>query len=304
MESLLRNADLAMYAVKSAGRNGFRFHSDVRERGEGDEEAIDAQSLVKALDGNQFELYYQPVRSVDSSGILFAEVLLRWRHPTRGFMTAGSFIDAADQSGLSEAVGEWVLREACRQQRAWKDAGIAAVPLAVNVSARHFQADSFAPSVETIVGESRLGPGEILFELTESAALKNEERTRETMRRLTGLGIRFIIDDFGAGFFSLRRLNSMPIHALKIDRSLVQHIKGDANNMAIVRAMIALAHALGVEVIAGGVETREQADALTSIGSWEPPSARCDGVQGFFLDLPMPASRFEERISVCGSTSS
>ena len=294
-ETLLRNADIAMYTIKSTSKNGFRYYSQQRLEGSGGA-VVSEQDLVKALTENQFELYYQPIRDVDSQGITLAEVLLRWHHPEKGLLDAGSFVPIAEKTGFIIPMSEWVLRRACEQKRTWAAAGLPTVSLAVNISPKHFQIDGFVSLTERILIDTGVKPSELFFEITETSAIKNIEKSRTTLLQLAALGVRIIIDDFGTGYSSLRWLKAMPTYAIKIDRFFVQHIQGDPNNIAVLGAIISMAHGLGLKVIAGGVETEEQANTLRSLGRREVPSLRCDSLQGYFVGRPAPASQLEETI--------
>ncbi len=298
-ETLLQNADVAMYAIKSTVKKGYRYYHQERTKGSAGD-VVTEQNLMKALTERQFELYYQPIRDADSNGITLAEVLLRWNHPEKGLLEASAFFPVAEKSGLIIPMSEWVLRRACEKKREWSDRGLVDLAIALNISPKHFQIDGFAALVGRILAETGVKPSELFFEITESSAMKNLDKARTTMLQLSELGVRIIIDDFGTGYASLRWLKTMPTYAIKIDRFFVHHILGDPNNVAILRAIISMAHSLGLKVIVGGVETEEQASMLRSLGRREAPSLRCDCLQGYFVGRPAPAT--ELAALVAGST--
>jgi len=295
LDALLRNADVAMYAVKKAGRNSYRFYSQTTAP-EGKEDLVTEQALSRALTGNQLELYYQPICDLDSGVVNLAEVLLRWNHPVGGLLPASSFIPFVEKTRHVASVNEWVLRAVCEQKKAWARAGGPGIGLAINMSARGLRADGFVRLTESVLAQTGVVPTELFFELTESVASTEVQASRDAIQQLAALGIRFVIDDFGTGSSSLRWLAAMPVYAVKIDRFFVQNLEGDRDNAAILRAIISMAHSLNLRVIAEGVETSEQVQALRSIDLWEAPSLRCDSVQGYFLGRPMPARRLEEMV--------
>lgn len=295
-ETLLSNADVAMYNIKSSTKRGFHFFLQNRHESAVEEIESDA-ALSSALEGGQFELYYQPIVDLGANAISMAEVLLRWNHPRRGLLTASEFIPAAERSGFIIPMSEWVLRSACAQKEAWRTAGKLDVPLAVNISAKHFQIEGFIQLTKRLLEEHSVAPSGILFEITESLALKDLEKSQETLRELSAFGVRVIIDDFGTGYSSLRWLKSIPAYAVKIDRLLVQHIAGDDSNVAILRAIVSMAHSLNIKVIASGVESQDQADLLRSIEWWGSPSLRCDGLEGHFFGRPGSREDFEKLLT-------
>jgi diguanylate cyclase len=242
---------------------------------------------LRGLERNEFELYYQPQVDVVSGRIIGAEALLRWNHPTRGFLTPAAFIAIAESTGGIVALGEWAFDEACRQMRSWSDRGIAPPVLAVNFSAVQFKA---ATDVDARIAASlakwRVNATDIEIELTESVLCEVNKKHRDIFERLRKLGVRIAIDDFGTGYCSLSYLSSYPVNRLKIAQELVMGINDDARKATVVRAAIHLAKELGIECIAKGVENAGQADLLVSAG--------CEHVQGFYFAAPIPADRMTE----------
>ena len=284
IESLFKYADIAMYQAKQAGRNSIRFYDPKMQA------IIDARlelesELEHALSGNQLCLYYQ--LQVDAQHRpLGAEVLMRWQHPQRGLVSPGEFISLAEETGQIVAMGGWALRVACLQLKAWQqDAQTCDLTLAVNVSARQFRTAEFVPQVQSILLETGVKPSRLKLELTESTVLENVEETIEKMRELKLLGISFSMDDFGTGYSSLQYLKRLPLDQIKIDQSFVRDIASDPNDAAIVQTIIAMTEALGLNVIAEGVETAEQENFLRL--------RRCHAYQGYFFGKPMPLDEFE-----------
>jgi diguanylate cyclase len=285
--TLLQRADAAMYHIKNNGRCGSQlFSSEVqmpsRERLETDD------ALRTALSANELELHYQPKVDVRTGHIEGAEALIRWRHPQKGLVAPGSFIPLAEETGLIVAVGEWVLREACRQMRAWEATAVGRLRVAVNVSAQQFQRVDFSDVVSRIVREYGVDPALLELELTETAVMRDAELSIRALRRLTELGVSISLDDFGTGYSSLSYLRRLPLNKLKIDRSFMQELGVGGGTAQIVRSIVALAHNLNLKVVAEGVETVEQLRFLREVG--------CDKFQGFYFSPPLPAAEFASRV--------
>lgn len=284
VDDLLKFADIAMYQAKTAGRNAIRFHDPVTQSAIAARADMESELRV-ALKERQFQLYYQI--QVDSLlRPLGAEVLLRWMHPVRGVISPVKFIPLLEESGLIVPVGLWVLQAACEQLRIWQGNPLMRdLTLAVNVSAKQFRQRDFVARVQRVLQESGAKPSHLKLELTESVVLENVENTIAKMRELKLLGVSFSMDDFGTGYSSLQYLKQLPLDQIKIDRSFVREIASDMNDAAIVQAIIAMSDALGLRVIAEGVETEEQSEFLDKHG--------CHAFQGFLYGKPMPLKEFE-----------
>ena len=288
MEDLLKHADVAMYQAKTAGRNVIRFFDPQMQMTLDTRIGLEAD-LRRALARQQFRLYYQV--QVDGRGkATGAEVLLRWEHPERGLVSPAQFIPLTEETGLIVPIGLWVLETACTQLNAWQhDALTCDLTLAVNVSARQFRQADFVAQVQQVLLESGAKPSHLKLELTESTVLENVEDTIAKMRELKLLGISFSMDDFGTGYSSLQYLKRLPLDQIKIDRSFVLDISSDPNDAAIVQAIIAMTQALGLNVIAEGVETEAQRDFLDKHG--------CHAFQGYLYSKPVPLEQFEALIT-------
>jgi diguanylate cyclase (GGDEF)-like protein/PAS domain S-box-containing protein len=285
---LLRNADTAMSRAKEDGRNNFRFYSaDMNITTLGD--LLLENQLRSAIDSNELELFYQP--KIDSkTGILQgAEALLRWRHPEQGLIQPSRFIRMAEESGLIIPIGKWVLNKACQQIRAWRDVGLPVVPIAVNLSAQQFQQSNLLEQVKESLENAGVEPGLLELELTESMLMRNAERTISILSNLRQMGVSLSIDDFGTGYSSLSYLKQFEINLLKIDKSFVADIQNTDSGGAIAMAVIGLAHALGLKVVAEGVETEEQHRFLLDHG--------CDFFQGYLFSRPVPAPDFAQKLA-------
>jgi len=276
--SLLKNADAAMYRAKEGGRNRFQFYQEEMNARLRERLSLETK-LRHALERDELELYYQPQISLNSGAIVGVEALLRWRHPQLGLVLPAQFIAIAEDTGLIVPIGEWVLESACAQARAWQDAGLPRLRLAVNISARQFRHKGLVDAIGRVLERTGLEAGLLEVEITESMAMHDPE---ETIRLLDGLkerGLRIALDDFGTGFSSLSYLKRFPIDVLKIDQSFVSGIACDRSDAAIVRTVIGLARSLGLQTIAEGVETAEQGGLLHA---WA-----CDDAQGYHFSMPL-----------------
>lgn len=282
-DALLRAADAAMYHAKEMGRDNYQFftasmHKDTQRR------LSIANKLHQGLQRSEFLLHYQPQLDLESGRIFGAEALVRWRQPDGSLIPPNEFIRIAEETGFIVRLGEWVLREACEQAARWRAADHADLRIAVNLSPRQFQRPGFPALVARILQETGLPPAALELEITEGVLTMESPENMATLEQLAAMGIELAIDDFGTGYSSLSYLQRFPIHALKIDQSFVAGIAQDANDTAIVTAIIAMAHSLRLKVVAEGVETVEQARFLKSRG--------CLAAQGYYFGKPVPSETF------------
>jgi diguanylate cyclase (GGDEF)-like protein/PAS domain S-box-containing protein len=289
VEALLKNADTAMYHAKEQGRNNCQFYSSGLNAAAA--ERLDLESdLRRALDRQEFVVYYQPKLNIHSRKILGAEALVRWKHPKRGLVPPGVFLNAAIDTGLIRPMDEWVLHEACRQVQAWERAGLPAVTVSANVSNSLFHGRTLPGTVADALRDSGLNPSQLELELTESIAMRDVEASVTMLEGLRTMGVRLSIDDFGTGYSSLSYLQRFPLSRLKIDQSFVRDLLTNENNVKITRAIIAMAHSLNLSVLAEGVETDGQLTRLREEG--------CDEVQGYLFSRPVSASDFEALLRI------
>jgi diguanylate cyclase (GGDEF)-like protein len=282
-DTLVKHANTALEYAKNGGGNAHRFFTASMNVNTLERLHLET-SLRLALDKGQFLLHYQPQASLSCGKIVGAEALLRWQHPEWGLLAPGRFIPVAEDSGLIVPIGEWVLREACRQARAWQEAGLARLTVAVNLSALQFKRTDLMATVTRALAESGLAPECLELELTESILIQDVDSALRVVREMRDMGLKLSIDDFGTGYSSLSYLQKLAVDKLKIDRSFVQGLSGDeGDSAAIVRAIIQLAHNLKLLTVAEGVETIEQLNFLRDHG--------CDEVQGYYLGRPVPADQ-------------
>jgi diguanylate cyclase (GGDEF)-like protein/PAS domain S-box-containing protein len=284
-ETLMKKADLAMYRAKDMGRNTFQFYQPEMNASAGARLNLERR-LRRALRDNEFLLHYQPQVDIESGQIVGTEALVRWRDPEVGLIPPSSFIPVAEESGLIGPLSEWVLREACRQNKAWQDEGLPPARVSVNLSARVFQQRDIAKLVMQVLAETGLEPQYLELELTESTIMRNAEEAVSMLNELHALGIGLAIDDFGTGYSSLSYLKRFPVDRLKIDRSFVSDIGVSGDDETITSAIIALAHSLKLQVIAEGVETSAQLDFLKE--------RACDEMQGFYFAKPLSTDAISE----------
>jgi len=278
--TLLKHADIAMYNAKAAGGDAFRLFDNAMRPGT-DRLLLEAE-LREALERNELELYYQPRISTVSGRPTAVEALVRWNHPTRGLVLPGLFIPMAEETGLIESIGQWVLRRACHDLRAWLDQGGEPLRVSVNLSPLQFGREDLPESIAEVLDEARL-PAELLeLEITETVAMRSPELAAQHLSRLSALGVSLAVDDFGTGHSSLARLKLLNVDCVKIDRSLVEDCTADPHDAALCRAAIALGLALGLEVVAEGVETQEQRQFLAQ--------EHCSTIQGYLVAVPKPAA--------------
>ena len=279
-ETLLMNADVAMYRAKGTGRDNVQLYSS-EMNASARERRILQESLRAGLTRNEFALVYQPQIDLPSGRIFAVEALARWHHPELGLVPPVKFIPIAEESGFIVPLGEWVLREACRQNKAWQDAGAPPITVCVNVSARQFGEKDWVERVAQALRDSGLPARYLELELTESLLMRNVDHAVATMRELQGLGVTLSIDDFGTGYSSLSALKSFPVARRKLDQSFVRNLPYDANDRSIATAVISLGQRLNMKVIAEGVETDAQLAFLTD--------NKCDEIQGFHFSAPVEA---------------
>ena len=291
-EDLIRNAGTAMGHVKLQGGNGFHFYNS--EMATPTQRLTLETGLRRALERDEFVLHYQPQVSLKSGQIVGMEALLRWQHPERGLISPAEFIPLLEETGMIVAVGDWVLRTACAQNRAWADEGLPPLRVAVNLSARQFRQNDLADSVDQALRNTGLAAEYLELEITESIMIQDVHATITTLTQLNNLGIRISIDDFGTGYSSLAYLKRLPISKIKIDRSFVHDIMTDPDDKAIVSAVINLGHNLKKEVIAEGVETSEQLEHLRFY--------ECDQIQGYYFSRPLPAEDFAQLVKRCNGS--
>jgi len=286
VDTLLRHADAAMYQAKAAGRNNYQFYTMGLNQDAARRFALES-SLRGALARHEFELHYQPIMCSQSRRVRALEVLLRWRtgatedEPGK-VVGPDEFVPILEETGMIVAVGEWVIRSACAQNMTWQRAGLAVVPLAINLSARQFMHRGLVDSIRAIVQETGIDPALVEFEITETALMQHGSQTLAILRQINAMGMRLSIDDFGTGYSSLAYLKRFPVHKIKIDRAFVRDLENSVEDRAIVAAVMALANSLQLSVVAEGVETEGQHALLQSFG--------CQYAQGYLFARPLPAS--------------
>ncbi|MFD1953220.1 EAL domain-containing protein [Paenibacillus thailandensis] len=288
VDELIKNADTAMYKSKEISGNSYHFFREGMDTRTFDSVKLENE-LYKALDQQELVIYYQPQVDYGTSRIVGVEALLRWNHPTRGMIAPDQFIPIAEETALIVPIGEWVLKEACKQLKAWQSQGLPLYSISVNLSVRQFEQNNLFATVKHVLDEVGLSPECLHLELTENLIIKNTELTLMTMKQLKGLGVKIAIDDFGTGYSSLGYLKNLPIDTLKIDKSFLQDISPDGDNAAITNSIIMLAQNLNLKVIAEGVETSHQADFLAT--------RNCHLMQGYYFSRPMKAQDLTEKLA-------
>jgi diguanylate cyclase (GGDEF)-like protein len=282
-EELLMNADSAMYRAKNVGRNNFKFYSETMRTKS--LHRLDLENLLRtAIDEDQFELYFQPKIDANSCRLVGAEALMRWNHPDRGAIGPSDFIPIAEETGLILPIGQWVLREACKQVKVWSKSAVGSVPVSVNISSHQFRDSGLIKDVFEAMTDAGIDASLLELEITESVLLQDVDKTLVELKALKDAGISLSIDDFGTGYSSLSYLKRFPIDTIKIDRSFVKDLHKDADDAAICAAILAMSTQLGLNVVAEGVETMEQLEFLRSHG--------CHHIQGYICSRPLSATQF------------
>jgi diguanylate cyclase (GGDEF)-like protein len=287
-ETLLRNADAAMYDAKQHGRNNYSFYMKEMNARARDRLSLEGR-LRKAIELEQFELHYQPQIDLRNNKLIGLEALVRWADPEKGLISPMEFIPLAEETGLIVPLGEWILKRACRQMRAWNGTALDGVRVAINLSLRQVKERNFAHLVGEVLADNGLSPAQLELELTESVLMEDSDGPSRILDSLKAMGLSLSIDDFGTGYSSLSYLKRFAINSLKIDRSFVRDMEADANDQAIITAIIAMAHKLNLDVVAEGVETREQALLLRQFN--------CDQIQGYWISRPLPPADVERLAS-------
>lgn len=286
-DTLLRNADVALYRAKEQGRNTYQFYTEGMQDREIRRLELD-KDIAKALANDEFVLFFQPQLDLNDGSIHSVEALIRWQHPERGLLAPGEFIPLAEESGRITDIGRWVVLAACRQLAAWKETPFGNLRIALNISGRELDDDRLVENIADVLEFHRIPPAMLEIELTEEIFIDNIQRNLNQLSRLQQLGVHLAIDDFGVGYSSLSYLRNFPVDLLKIDRSFITHVSDRHDDAVITRAVINLAHNLGLQVVAEGVETREQLNFLAR--------HRCDLIQGYLISRPIPASELEAGI--------
>jgi diguanylate cyclase (GGDEF)-like protein len=283
-QTLMSNADAAMYHAKDTGRNNFQFFTRQMSIAAHHRLALENE-LRHAVDRNELVLYYQPQIDLRTGEIVGFEALLRWNHPERGMVLPSVFIPIAEETGLINRIGEWVMSRACEQAHAWQETGHPGLQVSVNCSAQQFRRDEYVGTIEATMHANDLPASCLELEITESVIMQHTEQVLVRLKRLHDMGVQLSLDDFGTGYSSLSYLKRFPIQKLKIDQTFVRDITTDPDDAAIVTAIVAMAHSLGLVVMAEGVETRQQLAFLKAL--------KCDQAQGYYFSPPVPAAEFE-----------
>lgn len=286
-ETLMRNADAAMYHAKSAGRNNFQFFDAKMNEAAVERLGIE-HALRLALGRDEFRLHFQPIIDLRTGKVSCVEALIRWQHPERGLLAPGMFIGVAEETGLIQPIGDWVIWAACRQLAAFREAGLTGLKMAINISAIQMRNSDLSVLARGVIEAYSLPPGDLVFEITESVAMEHPDETVRVLDLLRDMGVSLALDDFGTGYSSLSYLRMFALDKLKLDRSFVEEIGQDVDGQVICDATIGLAHNLGLTLVAEGVETEAQLDYLRARG--------CDLVQGYLFSKPLPAEQVMEFI--------
>lgn len=284
---LVKNADTAMYHAKAQGKNNFKFFTEGINKSTVERFMLESR-FRRALEKLEFQLNYQPKFDISSGKLTGMEALLRWYHPEQGSVNPSLFIPLAEETGLVVQLGEWVVREACRQNKAWQNEGLQPLRVSVNLSARHFHKKDLIAMVSGILDETGLDPRYLMIEITESTIIQDVEETIDTLNKFRSMGIGVSVDDFGTGFSSLNYLNRFSLDELKIDKTFITDIASGSDSRKVITAIIALAHNLKLSVVAEGVETKEQLEFLKE--------SNCDQVQGYLFSVPLSSEQFRNQV--------
>ncbi|MFT5758711.1 MAG: putative signal transduction protein with EAL and GGDEF domain [Alteromonadaceae bacterium] len=276
--TLLSCADNAMYSAKEGGRAGCQFYTK-QMKVDAHERVLMERELRDALKNGDFLLYYQPQIDIRTNKVIGTEALIRWRHPSKGLISPDKFIPVAEATGLIVPIGQWVIEEACRQLQRWTADVVDDLTMAINLSARQFFQKDLLEIIERAIEVSDISASKLEFEITESMMMVNIEETIDTLHKIKSIGVQLSIDDFGTGYSSLSYLKKFPLNKLKIDKSFIDGITDNTDDLAIVKAIIGIAHSLNLTVIAEGVETAEQYKLLTQY--------QCNEIQGFYFSKPL-----------------
>jgi diguanylate cyclase (GGDEF)-like protein len=293
LESLLKNADLAMYQAKKRGRNTVELFANSMGVSANKRLTLEGE-LRRAIELEQFVLWYQPVLDLKTGRVASAEALVRWEHPTDGLILPAEFIPLCEETGLINVLGEWILRAACGQNRGWEEAGLASIPIAINLSGQQLRGGGTVELVRQALADAGLDPRHLILELTESTLMEGVGDARTVLPALSALGVELAIDDFGTGYSSLSYLKHFPVNMLKIDKSFIREVTSDPNDAAITSAIVAMGHALDLRVVAEGVETAAQVEVLRRLG--------CDLIQGHWVSRPMTANDFARYLRQKGAS--
>lgn len=287
VDALLKNADAAMYHAKDQGKNNFQYYNESMNQASSERLSLE-NDLHKALENQEFELYYQPQLSVTTGKVVGMEALIRWKHPEKGFISPVVFIPVAEETGMILQIGEWVIREACRQCVEWIHSGYRPVKISVNLSAKQLKEEKLNGMLAKILVETGMPVKYLGIELTESAIIGEPELALLRLNKIKEIGLQLSLDDFGTGYSSLSYLKRFPIDTLKIDQAFVRDIKTDHEAAALVKAIISMAHSLDMDVVAEGVESQDQLEYLGACS--------CDTIQGFLFSKPVPAKEVEDML--------
>jgi len=288
VEMLLKNADAAMYHAKEQGRNNYQFFTQSMNESSVEQLLLE-NNLRKAITKGELQLYYQPQVSVVSGQLVGMEALIRWQHPEKGFISPAVFIPVAEETGMIMEIGEWVIQQACRQAAEWRDKGFKPIRISVNLSARQLKDERLPDIIASNIFDTGMEARYLGVELTESAIILEPEMALARLQNIKSLGVKLSLDDFGTGYSSLSYLKRFPIDTLKIDQAFIHDVKVDHEDAALVKAIIAMAHGLGMDVVAEGVESQEQ---LKFLGAHA-----CDTIQGFLFSRPLPAAEIENMLN-------